>query len=82
MCPGYIYKGVPLPTPPQEVLDLNSKFSEHVYLVLFFDAKRTWQWLPAEKLELMGIDTEKDESKVLFCHIVDAKIQSSQFVGK
>uniref|UniRef100_A0AAR5QK07 Peregrin n=1 Tax=Dendroctonus ponderosae TaxID=77166 RepID=A0AAR5QK07_DENPD len=60
---GYIYKGVPLPTPPQEVLDLYSKFSEHVYLVLFFDAKRTWQWLPAEKLELMGIDTEKDDSK-------------------
>ncbi|XP_076255187.1 bromodomain-containing protein 140 isoform X2 [Rhynchophorus ferrugineus] len=61
---GYIHKGVPLPTPPQEVLDLSSKFTEHVYLVLFFDAKRTWQWLPAEKLELMGVDTEKDEAKV------------------
>lgn len=61
---GFEHKGVPLPTPPQEVLDLNAKFTEHVYLVLFFDAKRTWQWLPAEKLELMGIDTEKDEAKV------------------
>ncbi|XP_060532907.1 bromodomain-containing protein homolog [Cylas formicarius] len=60
---GFIHKGVPLPSPPQEVLDLESKFTEHVYLVLFFDAKRTWQWLPAEKLEIMGQDTEKDELK-------------------
>ncbi|XP_066251905.1 bromodomain-containing protein homolog [Euwallacea similis] len=59
----FVYKGVPLPTPPREVLDLSAKATEHVYLVLFFDAKRTWQWLPAEKLELMGINTEKDEAK-------------------
>ncbi|CAG9815203.1 unnamed protein product [Phaedon cochleariae] len=60
---GYIYKNVPMPFPPQEVLDLAQNHSEPVFLVLFFDAKRTWQWLPAEKLELLGLDPEKDEAK-------------------
>ncbi|KAL1502054.1 hypothetical protein ABEB36_007257 [Hypothenemus hampei] len=60
---GFIHKGVPLPTPPQEVLDLSAKATEQVYLVLFFDAKRTWQWLPAEKLDIMGVNKEKDEAK-------------------
>ncbi|CAH0549554.1 unnamed protein product [Brassicogethes aeneus] len=61
---GYVHQGVPMPSPPAEVMALSSKFSEHVYLVLFFDVKRTWQWLPADKLELLGLDTEKDLSKV------------------
>ncbi|XP_074034602.1 bromodomain-containing protein 140 [Leptinotarsa decemlineata] len=61
---GYVYKNVPIPSPPQEVLDLSKNYTEQVFLVLFFDAKRTWQWLPAEKLELLGLDAEKDESKV------------------
>ncbi|XP_050316303.1 peregrin [Anthonomus grandis grandis] len=60
---GFEHKGVPLPTPPPEVLKLGKKCTEHVYLVLFFDVKRTWQWLPADKLELMGVDNEKDEAK-------------------
>ncbi|KAG5889862.1 hypothetical protein JTB14_033712 [Gonioctena quinquepunctata] len=61
---GYVYKNVPIPSPPQEVLELAKNYTEQVFLVLFFDAKRTWQWLPAEKLELLGLDAEKDESKV------------------
>lgn len=61
---GFVYRGVPIPTPSPEVLALHSNHTEHVYLVLFFDAKRTWQWLPAEKLEALGIDKERDEAKV------------------
>lgn len=62
---GYVHEGVPIPSPPQDVLALSANYTEHVYLVLFFDAKRTWQWLPADKLELLGIDTERDHSKVI-----------------
>lgn len=62
----YVYKGVPIPYPPLEVLALSANYTEHVYLILFFDAKRTWQWLPAEKLELLGIDEEKDLAKVRY----------------
>ncbi|XP_045469667.1 peregrin isoform X1 [Harmonia axyridis] len=61
---GYVHMGVPMPTPPPEVLSLKSNHEEHVYLVLFFDAKRTWQWLPAEKLEILGINPDRDEAKV------------------
>ncbi|KRT82749.1 PHD finger motif containing protein, partial [Oryctes borbonicus] len=61
---GYLHNGVPIPSPPPDVLALSSNYTEQVYLVLFFDAKRTWQWLPPDKLELLGINTERDESKV------------------
>ncbi|XP_018323470.1 peregrin [Agrilus planipennis] len=60
---GYVHCGVPMPSPPPEVMALKANHTEHVYLVLFFDAKRTWQWLPAEKLELLGEDVERDEAK-------------------
>lgn len=61
--------GVPMPTPPPEVLSLRSNYEEHVYLVLFFDAKRTWQWLPAEKLEILGINPDRDEAKVNYLNL-------------
>ncbi|XP_022907101.1 bromodomain-containing protein homolog [Onthophagus taurus] len=61
---GYIHNGVPIPSPPHDVLALKASHNEQVYLVLFFDAKRTWQWLPVEKLEILGLDTERDEAKV------------------
>lgn len=54
---------MPIPSPPPEVLALSVNYAEQVYLVLFFDAKRTWQWLPPEKLELLGVDPERDEAK-------------------
>lgn len=61
---GYIYNGVPLPTPPPDVLALRKDKIEPVFLVLFFDAKRTWQWLPPDKLELLGLDDQRDKGKL------------------
>lgn len=62
---GFIYNGVPLPAPPADVLALRKDPADDVFLVLFFDAKRTWQWLPANKLELLGLDKKVDQSKLV-----------------
>lgn len=61
---GFIYNGVPLPTPPRDVIELRKDKVEPVYLVLFFDAKRTWQWLPPNKLDRLGINDQLDKSKL------------------
>lgn len=61
---GYVYNGVPLPMPPKDVLELRKDKVEPVYLVLFFDAKRTWQWLPPNKLEKLGANKKFDNSKL------------------
>lgn len=61
---GFIYNGVPLPTPPTDVLALRKDKQEPVFLVLFFDAKRTWQWLPPNKLEALGVDEQLDKGKL------------------
>lgn len=39
---GTVHKGVPIPAPPEDVLALGDNYKEPVYLVLFFDTKRTW----------------------------------------
>lgn len=39
---GYVHNGVPIPSPPADVLALANNYTEPVYLVLFFDTKRTW----------------------------------------
>lgn len=61
---GFIHRGVPLPTPPKDVLELRKDKIEPVYLVLFFDAKRTWQWLPPNKLERLGFKDKLDKTKL------------------
>jgi len=59
---GYFHNGVPIPVPPQDVLSLADSHTKPHYLILFFDNKRTWQWLPRDKLEPLGMDTELDKS--------------------
>lgn len=39
---GYLHNGVPIPVPPVDVLSLHRNYDYPVYLVLFFDTKRTW----------------------------------------
>ena len=39
---GTIHKGVPIPAPPDDVLALKANYKDPVFLVLFFDTKRTW----------------------------------------
>ncbi|XP_026286081.1 bromodomain-containing protein homolog isoform X2 [Frankliniella occidentalis] len=61
---GYMHNGVPIPAPPDDVLALKNTCKEPVHLVLFFDAKRTWQWLPRNKLERLGEDKKLDQVKL------------------
>lgn len=43
---GLLHNGIPIPVPPVEVLKLGdwreTEGSEKLFLVLFFDTKRTW----------------------------------------
>lgn len=39
---GTVHKGVPIPAPPDDVLALAVNYKDPIFLVLFFDTKRTW----------------------------------------
>ncbi|XP_060788356.1 bromodomain and PHD finger-containing protein 3 isoform X1 [Neoarius graeffei] len=66
---GVLHNGVPIPVPPADVLKLGEQRQEEagekLYLVLFFDNKRTWQWLPREKLLPLGVDDTTDKLRLM-----------------
>ncbi|XP_041859482.1 bromodomain and PHD finger-containing protein 3 [Melanotaenia boesemani] len=66
---GVLHNGVPIPVPPKDVLHLGEQrqeeTNERLYLVLFFDNKRTWQWLPRDKLTPLGVDDTADKLRVM-----------------
>ncbi|MCJ8734733.1 hypothetical protein PDJAM_G00238780 [Pangasius djambal] len=66
---GVLHNGVPIPVPPADVLRLGEQRQEEagekLYLVLFFDNKRTWQWLPREKLLPLGVDDTADKLRLM-----------------
>ncbi|XP_019126511.2 bromodomain and PHD finger-containing protein 3 isoform X2 [Larimichthys crocea] len=66
---GLLHNGVPIPVPPKDVLHLGEQrqeeTNERLYLVLFFDNKRTWQWLPRNKLTPLGVDDTADKLRIM-----------------
>ncbi|XP_074498964.1 bromodomain and PHD finger-containing protein 3 isoform X3 [Sebastes fasciatus] len=66
---GLLHNGVPIPVPPKEVLCLGEQrqedTNERLYLVLFFDNKRTWQWLPRDKVTPLGVDDTADKLRIM-----------------
>ncbi|XP_026223619.1 bromodomain and PHD finger-containing protein 3 isoform X2 [Anabas testudineus] len=66
---GLLHNGVPIPVPPKDVLHLGEQrqeeTNEKLYLVLFFDNKRTWQWLPREKVTPLGVDDTADKLRIM-----------------
>uniref|UniRef100_A0A8C5H5K8 Bromodomain and PHD finger-containing protein 3-like n=1 Tax=Gouania willdenowi TaxID=441366 RepID=A0A8C5H5K8_GOUWI len=66
---GLLHNGVPIPVPPKDVLRLGDQrqeeAGERLYLVLFFDNKRTWQWLPRDKLTPLGVDDTADKLRIM-----------------
>ncbi|NXT28806.1 BRPF3 protein, partial [Syrrhaptes paradoxus] len=66
---GLLHNGVPIPVPPVDVLKLGEQrqmeAGEKLFLVLFFDNKRTWQWLPRDKVYPLGVDDTVDKLKML-----------------
>ncbi|KFQ37839.1 Bromodomain and PHD finger-containing protein 3, partial [Mesitornis unicolor] len=66
---GLLHNGVPIPVPPMDVLKLGeqrqTEAGEKLFLVLFFDNKRTWQWLPRDKVYPLGVDDTVDKLKML-----------------
>ncbi|XP_049436435.1 bromodomain and PHD finger-containing protein 3 isoform X1 [Epinephelus fuscoguttatus] len=66
---GLLHNGVPIPVPPKDVLCLGEQrqeeTNERLYLVLFFDNKRTWQWLPRDKVTPLGADDTADKLRIM-----------------
>ncbi|XP_047225250.1 bromodomain and PHD finger-containing protein 3 [Girardinichthys multiradiatus] len=66
---GLLLNGIPIPVPPKDVLRLGEQrqeeTNERLYLVLFFDNKRTWQWLPRDKVTPLGVDDTADKLRIM-----------------
>ncbi|XP_051509414.1 bromodomain and PHD finger-containing protein 3 [Myxocyprinus asiaticus] len=66
---GLLHNGVPIPIPPLDVLRLGEQRQEEagekLFLVLFFDNKRTWQWLPQDKVTPLGVDDTADKLRMM-----------------
>uniref|UniRef100_A0AAY4DCJ0 Bromodomain containing 1 n=1 Tax=Denticeps clupeoides TaxID=299321 RepID=A0AAY4DCJ0_9TELE len=66
---GCQHNGVSIPMPPLDVLRIGEqmqyKSEEKLFLVLFFDNKRSWQWLPKSKMVPLGIDKTIDKIKMM-----------------
>ncbi|KAM8979992.1 bromodomain-containing protein 1 isoform 3-T3 [Sarcophilus harrisii] len=63
------HNGVTIPAPPLDVLkvgeQMQTKADEKLFLVLFFDNKRSWQWLPKSKMVPLGVDETIDKLKMM-----------------
>ncbi|RXM29961.1 Bromodomain and PHD finger-containing protein 3 [Acipenser ruthenus] len=66
---GLLHNGVPIPVPPLDVLKLGkqmqSEAADRLFLVLFFDNKRTWQWLPRDKVMPLGVEDTMDKLRMM-----------------
>ncbi|KAM4733671.1 LOW QUALITY PROTEIN: bromodomain-containing protein 1-like [Anableps anableps] len=58
-----------LPIPPLDVLrageQMQFRSAEKLFLVRFFDSKRSWQWLPRSKMAPFGINPTLDRVKLM-----------------
>ncbi|KAG5446274.1 Bromodomain and PHD finger-containing protein 1 [Clonorchis sinensis] len=71
---GYSHNGVPVPIPPESVLRWGRRITDGSnavadeekpnLLVLFFDTKRTWQWLSRYKLQPLGLCVDVDRERL------------------
>ncbi|KAE8616108.1 hypothetical protein XENTR_v10008719 [Xenopus tropicalis] len=66
---GCHHNGVAIPVPPMDVLktgdQMQTRAEEKLFLVLFFDNKRSWQWLPKSKMVPLGVDETIDKLKMM-----------------
>ncbi|XP_019117110.1 bromodomain-containing protein 1 isoform X1 [Larimichthys crocea] len=62
------HNGVELPLPPVDVLRAGERMqfrsAEKLFLVHFFDSKRSWQWLPRSKMAPFGVNQTLDKIKL------------------
>uniref|UniRef100_A0A3P8TUH1 Bromodomain containing 1b n=1 Tax=Amphiprion percula TaxID=161767 RepID=A0A3P8TUH1_AMPPE len=63
------HNGVELPPPPLDVLRAGERMqfrsAEKLFLVHFFDSRRSWQWLPRSKMAPFGINKTLDRLKLM-----------------